>query len=216
MTILYAVVAKGKNVLAEFTNKSGNFVTITRVLLGKINSDSDQKMSYVYDQYIFHYIVENHILYLCMCDEQSKRRIPFAFLNDIKTKFISSYGDQAQTALAFAMNSGFSPYLSKQIEYFNSPNADSFTQINDKLDDVKNVMVQNIESVLERGEKLELLVDKSERLQQQSFQFAKSANKLKKQMWWRKIKLYSIISLLVIMAIWLFSSFICGFDYKKC
>ena len=36
-----------------------------------------------------------------------------------------------------------------------------------KLDTVKGVMVQNIEMILERGEKLELLVDKTDQLQTQ-------------------------------------------------
>ena len=76
MTILYAVVSRGKTVLAEYTSITGNFPTVTRVLLGKI-ADEDAKMSYVYDQYVFHYIVENHIIYMCMCDDMNKRRIPF-------------------------------------------------------------------------------------------------------------------------------------------
>ena len=35
MTILYALVARQNVVLAEYTFTSGNFPTITRVLLGK-------------------------------------------------------------------------------------------------------------------------------------------------------------------------------------
>lgn len=46
---LYSLVARGKTVLAEFTFTTGNFPTITRVLLGKIPPE-DSKMSYVYDQ----------------------------------------------------------------------------------------------------------------------------------------------------------------------
>jgi len=49
MTILYALVARGKTVLAEYTFTSGNFPTITRLILGKIG-EQDGKMSYVYDQ----------------------------------------------------------------------------------------------------------------------------------------------------------------------
>ena len=36
-----------------------------------------------------------------------------------------------------------------------------------KLDEVKDVMVASVELVLERGERLELLVDKADNLQQQ-------------------------------------------------
>ena len=50
MTILYSLVARGKTVLSEFTFTSGNFPTITRLLLAKIDSANDGKMSYVYDQ----------------------------------------------------------------------------------------------------------------------------------------------------------------------
>jgi len=35
-------------------------------------------------------------------------------------------------------------------------------------------MVENIDRVLERGERIELLVDKTERLNQQAFKFEKS------------------------------------------
>jgi len=100
MTILYALIARGKTVLAEYTFTSGNFPTITRLLLGKIQLDRDGKMSYVYDQYIFHYVCHDHILYLCMCDDptSSKRRVPFNFLEDIRQRFVATYGDQAQTA----------------------------------------------------------------------------------------------------------------------
>ena len=85
MPLIYAFVARRTTVLAEFTSTSGNFPTITRVLLGKI-PEEDGKMSYVYDQFVFHYVVENKITFLCMADENAKRRVPFAFLDDIKVR----------------------------------------------------------------------------------------------------------------------------------
>ncbi|KAH8049266.1 SNAP receptor [Aureococcus anophagefferens] len=166
MTILYALVARGKTVLSEFTFTSGNFPTITRLLLGRIDMARSGKMSYIYDQYVFHYVCEG-LLYLCMCDDpdSQKRRVPFAFLEDVKRRFLAAYGDVAQTAIAFAMNLEFSRVLQQQMELFNGPMGDrqQFNAVHQKLDDVKNVMVQNIEMVLERGEKLELLVDKTDR-----------------------------------------------------
>ena len=48
MPLFYALIARGKNVvLAEYTARTGNFATVTRVLLGKIGAE-DAKMSYVY------------------------------------------------------------------------------------------------------------------------------------------------------------------------
>ena len=185
------------------------------MLLGKI-SEEDGKMSYIYDQYVFHYIVEDKLIYLAMCDESSKRRIPFAFLDDVKQKFRATYGDKANKAIAFSMNEEFGKILRKQMEYFNGPSADTFAQVNHKLDDVKNVMVANIESILERGEKLELLVDKTEQLQQSSFQFMRSSRKLKNAMWWRRCQIYLLIFFVVALIIWIITAVVCGIDYSKC
>ncbi len=46
MTIVYALIARGKAVLAEFTATAGNFPTVTRVLLNKIPAENT-RMSYV-------------------------------------------------------------------------------------------------------------------------------------------------------------------------
>ena len=53
-------------------------------------------------------------------------------------------------------------------------------------------MVENVEKVLERGEKFELLVDKTDRLARQAFRFESSSRELKSAMFWRKVKMYSI------------------------
>jgi len=103
MPVFYALIARGTVVLTEYTPRSGNFTTVTRVLLGKINPASDSKMSYIYDEYVFHYMVEDGLTYLCLADEKQKRRIPFLYLADIKEKFAGAYGSRAKTAIAYAM-----------------------------------------------------------------------------------------------------------------
>ena len=196
-------------------------------------------MSYVYDQYapppisshltifssqtspsplrhVFHYIVEDKIIYLCMCDDMSKRRIPFAFLEDIKQRFRATYGEKVHSAIAFSMNEDFGRTLQKQIDFYNGPSADTFAQVNNKLDDVKNVMVQNIEMVLERGEKLELLVDKTDKLQNQAFKFEKSSKKLKNAMFWKRVKLYALFIFIILLIIWIITAVACDIDYSKC
>ena len=115
MPILYALIARQKSVLAEYTSSSGNFPTVTRVLLAKIPPDNDSKMSYVYDHYVFHYVVDQGITFLCMTDESAKRRITFAFLDDIKATWRDKYNTTEQTALAFSMNEAFSPVLKQKI-----------------------------------------------------------------------------------------------------
>lgn len=63
-------------------------------------------------------------------------------------------------------------------------------------------MVQNIEMVLERGEKLELLVDKSEQLQLDSFRFQKSSKKLRQAMFWKKVKIYLLVFFVIVVILY--------------
>lgn len=216
MTILYCLISRETTALAEFTDASGNFTTVTRVLLSKIPVYEDGKMSYVYDNHVFHYIIENRIIYLCMCDETDKRRIPFSFLEDVKQRFTEVYSEHAQTAITFAFNTEFSPVLKQRMDHFNNPSSDSLTTVNNKIHDVKDVMVKNVEMLLERGEKLELLVDKTDRLHQQAFKFERSSRYLKTALFWKRVKLYAGIFVFIMLITWLISSSVCGFDYSKC
>ncbi|KAG7337279.1 synaptobrevin [Nitzschia inconspicua] len=222
MAILYALVSREKTVLAEHTETSatGNFPTVTRVLLEKIPVQ-DGKMTYVYDDYVFHYIVENGVCYLCMSDEKNKHRIPFGFLEDLKNNFIAKFGlEAAQTAIAFAMNEEFKNIISERMEFYNSDQADkgldNIGAVKSQIDEVKDVMVQNIERVLERGEKIELLVDKTDRLNQQAFRFESSSRSLRRAMWWKKMRCYAIIGVVSLLVIYAASVSLCGFDFHHC
>jgi vesicle-associated membrane protein 4 len=60
-------------------------------------------------------------------------------------------------------------------------------------------MHDNINKVMERGEKLDSLQTKTEDLQQGALQFKRGATRVRKQMWWKNMKLNMIIALAVII-----------------
>ncbi|KAI7828870.1 vesicle-associated membrane protein [Gamsiella multidivaricata] len=211
MSIIYALVARGSVILTEYTNSSGNFTTVTEAILEKI-PPNNSKLTYVYDRYLFHYICEDGLTYMCMADDSFGRRIPFAFLQDIKEKFLAQYGRERalESVVPYAMNE-FSKTIAKQMEYFSTnPNADRIKQVQGEIEQVKDVMVQNIgmtkvlnptstsERVLERGERIELLVDKTDNLNQQAFAFKRRSTALKRTMWWKNVKLMVILVFVVI------------------
>ncbi|KAH9293603.1 hypothetical protein KI387_041193, partial [Taxus chinensis] len=76
------------------------------------------------------------------------------------------------------------------MEYFsNNPNADTLTCVRGEINEVRTVMVENIEKILERGDKIELLVDKTSTLQDNSFHFKKQSRRLRKALWMKNVKL---------------------------
>lgn len=68
--------------------------------------------------------------------------------------------------------------LQEALDRFQDPlNADKFGRIQKELDETKIILHKTIESVLERGEKLDTLVEKSNDLSLASQLFYKSARK---------------------------------------
>jgi vesicle-associated membrane protein 7 len=211
MPILYSLVARGTVVLAEFSAAAGNASSIARRILEKFPEGGDTRASYSQERHIFHILRLGGIIYLCMVNDAFGRRIPFAFLEEISTRFSKTYGRVAQTALAYAMNDEFSRVLSQQMEYFSSnPNADTINRVRGEIAEVKSVMVENIDKVLERGEKIELLVDKTDALQGDAFRFKKQSRRLKQAMWLKNAKLTAVLTGVILLVLYIFVSLVCG------
>ncbi|KAL0330552.1 UNVERIFIED_CONTAM: Vesicle-associated membrane protein [Sesamum radiatum] len=190
MAMLYALVARGSVVLAEFSATSTTANAIARQILEKIPGNNDTNASYSQDRYIFHVKRTDGLTVLCMADDTAGRRIPFAFLEEIHQRFVRTYGRAVLSAQAYAMNDEFSRVLSQQMEYFsNDPNADRINRLRGEMSQVRNVMIENIDKVLERGDRLELLVDKTANMQGNTFRFRKQARRFRNTVWWRNVKL---------------------------
>ncbi|KAL5666666.1 hypothetical protein ACJX0J_026774, partial [Zea mays] len=117
-------------------------------------------------------------------------RVPFAFLEDIHGRFVKAYGRAALTALAYAMNDEFSRVLAQQMDYYsNDASADRINRMRGEMDQVRSVMMDNIDRVLERGDRLEVLVDKTATMQGNTMRFKRQARRFRNTMWWRNVKL---------------------------
>lgn len=62
-------------------------------------------------------------------------------------------------------------------------------------------MIENIDKVLDRGDRLELLVDKTANMQGNTFRFRKQARRFRSNVWWRNVKLTYVLEL---NPLWLF------------
>lgn len=157
-----------------------------------------------------------------MSDQLNKHRIPFAFLNDMKDRFLANYGSEAPLqAIAFSYNEDFSQILQNRMEFYNSDAADrsidTIGAVKGQIEDVKGVMVENIEKVLERGEKIELLVEKTDQLQTSAFLFESSSRNLRRTMYWRKMRCYIGLGVAAAFLILIASASMCGgITYHRC
>ncbi|XP_020574750.1 vesicle-associated membrane protein 714 isoform X2 [Phalaenopsis equestris] len=190
MAILYAVVARGTVVLAEFAAVTGNIGAVARRILEKLPPDSDARTCFSQDRYIFHVLRADRLIFLCMANDTFGRRIPFAYLEDIHMRFMKNYGRVAHSSLAYAMNDEFARVLHHQMEYFSSnQTADTLNRLRGEVSEIHTVMVDNIEKIMDRGDRIALLVDKTATMQDSAFHFKKQSRRLRQALWMKNAKL---------------------------
>ena len=76
-------------------------------------------------------------------------------------------------------------------------------------------MVENIDKVLERGERLEMLVDKTDNLRFQADRFQKQGRSLRNKMWWQNMKMKLIVISMIVIVILIIFLLIC-FGMTSC
>ncbi|KAK9398660.1 Vamp8: Vesicle-associated membrane protein 8 [Crotalus adamanteus] len=81
------------------------------------------------------------------------------------------------------------------------PNDIAISTLQVQVDDVKTVMTQNIEKVLEREERLSELADRSDDLETAAHGFQKTTIKISKKMWWKNAKMIIIIAIIFIIIV---------------
>jgi len=219
-SIIYTVVARGDSVLAEYASMAGNFPSITIDILKRLAKDSfnSRKASYSYDEsYHFHIMIESGLIFLCMCDNIFAARRAFAYLVDIRNLFLSEYQGRWEYAVAHEMDR-FGKVIESRSNYFSKDaNSDNLTALQMEIDITKNIVTENIEKIIERGEHIEMLVERTNALSNESFQFKNKSTELKSRLWFRNIKIWLLIGCLICVAIFLIVWFACGFpNFNKC
>ncbi|TMW60741.1 hypothetical protein Poli38472_000783 [Pythium oligandrum] len=207
MTIYYCLVANKHCPLAEYSNGGDKKMNeIAQKLLKKLNYDESSFESVAFDSKTYSYRVEDEIVYVCVTNEAFGKSSAAIFLKHINRLFDDQFGIRGKmTKLKLDMNRDFAPTLKKQMEIYSSDKgAEKIEALKKDLDAVKDSMQINIGKVLERGDKIELLVDKSDQLNSQSAAFAQSSRSLRRHLWWQNVKMMIAIGVLIVCFMLLF------------
>jgi vesicle-associated membrane protein 7 len=233
--LLYACIAHNTTILSEHTaSATSQTSSLASLVLPKITHTSAQKLTYTHNQNFIHYIADapseyssseasaGGLTYLVVADSSLGRRIPFGFLVEIKKRFQSQY-PPASTDFASLPNYGagsFNSELKKlMVEYGTTEGGkkDAIQNVQGEIDNVRGIMSQNIENLLERGERIDLLVDKTDRLGGSAHDFRVRSRGLRRRMWWKNVKLMALLTVVVVFLIYLFVGFGCGLPgWSKC
>uniref|UniRef100_L2G3D2 Synaptobrevin homolog YKT6 n=1 Tax=Colletotrichum fructicola (strain Nara gc5) TaxID=1213859 RepID=L2G3D2_COLFN len=190
--LLYSCIAHNNTILSECTTSaSSQTSSLASLILPKIEHSSPQKLTYTHGSHHIHYIAEapsDHP------DYPSAGGLTFLFPAD-STDYaeLPNYG-------AASYNGQLKKFM---VDYGTTSGGkdDAISNVQREIDDVRGIMTRNIEGLLERGERIDLLVDKTDRLGGSAREFRVRSRGLKRKMWWKNVKLMALLALVVILIV---------------
>lgn len=150
-----------------------NFLTKTFMK----RTEPGQRQSVEHEGYVVHcYVRSDGLGGTVTTDLEYPARVAFVLIGQLLEDFCSEHGDSWKTVTTpeSVVFTKADEYLQK---YQNPAEADKVTKIQKDLDETTQILHKTIDSVLERGVKLDSLVDKSNDLSLQSKLFYKQAKK---------------------------------------
>lgn len=98
----------------------------------------------------------------------------------------------------------FKPILQEWMGKFNNKaEVDKLTSLKKELSELEEQALTNMDKVIQRGEKIEILVKKSETLADQSYDMRDTSRKVKNKMWWKnkKVMIGIVVVILVVLTV---------------
>ncbi|XP_004074536.1 vesicle-associated membrane protein 8-like isoform X2 [Oryzias latipes] len=74
-------------------------------------------------------------------------------------------------------------------------------QVQSQVNEVKDILKDNIDKVLERGDRLNELIDKTDDLQASADSFQRTSTRVARKYWWKNIKLMIIIGVVLLVVL---------------
>uniref|UniRef100_A0A060T670 Synaptobrevin homolog YKT6 n=1 Tax=Blastobotrys adeninivorans TaxID=409370 RepID=A0A060T670_BLAAD len=218
--VLYTLVADGRDVVLEWADEQSTPADkeLALVVLDRMSQDGESKQSYIHEMRTVHHLSRagsdrfpNGFVCIAVCDSSTERKIAFTYLLSVEKEVASTsasellLGDGVKKRIV-----GKIPELASRAE---SGEGDAGVQARKELEQVKHIMVENIERVLERGERINLLVSKTDRMNTNSAQFRKRTVVVRRKMWWQNVKMATLFVVILIAVMYLVLGFVCGLPF---
>merc|ERR1719210_1840016 len=145
----------------------------------------------------FNYLLQKDLVFLCVAAVAVGSELIFQFLGDFRRTF------EKHAARNHADRSAeLTRMLRDLIGQYNSGHTTTkVQQIELELEDVTDKMKDNITKVMERGERLESLIDKTALLKSESVSFRAGAQRYNNELWWKDQRGRMILGLCVLAII---------------
>lgn len=139
----------------QFERDLQQYQSQAKQLFRKLTTQSPERCTLEAGNLNFHYVIQEGVCYLCLCEASFPKKMAFAYLDDLHSEFFDQYGRRVPAVTRPYTFIEFDNYIQKTKKtYIDSRARRNMGSINTELQDVQRIMVANIEEVLQRGEAL--------------------------------------------------------------
>jgi vesicle transport protein SEC22 len=172
-------------------------------IVQQMSASSPQRVSIDAGSLCFHYINQGNICYLCLTDKSYPKRLAFNYLEELQKEFMSRFAADVEGATRPYAFIKFDTFIQKTKKmYVDTRTQRNLNQLNNDLGEVQDIMKQNIQDVLGRGERLDAVAAKSSSLRDASGKYAKDARYLNTRAMLRKYAPVAIVLLFMLACLW--------------
>ena len=133
---------------------------------------------------------------MCMTTQAFSHRKAYALLFELKDRFLQRFGSEGKYGIGEA-GRDFAEEMKDRMAFYSSEHSDNLSQSRANINRTRDIMIKNLDLVLERGEKIEILLMKTIEMSESSVSLRKYATKVKRHMWWKNFKITLILCIVV-------------------
>ncbi|KAF6223220.1 hypothetical protein HO133_000062 [Letharia lupina] len=176
-----------------------------KMIIRRLNRNSEPQASIEAGKYTLHYLIQDQLCFLTICDHSYPRKLAFTYLSDLATEFTTTYSSSqylSPTCRPYAFVE-FDTFMQRTKKtYQDSRASQNLDKLNDELRDVTKVMTKNIEDLLYRGDSLERMGEMSGRLKEDSKKYRRAAVRINWELLLKQYGPFVGVGVMMIVLIW--------------
>lgn len=165
--MIYALVARNRRVIADFTEKSGSFESFSEEILKTLGPDYGKFfIDYESCQYMYYKAEQDdNLTFLILVETGYKRDTGFALLSKMRSTFLDIFSEKRiKKAKAYTLSSEFKMDMKALIDVFSVESYDKTDIALENFGELKETTTQNLAKLIEREDKLDDLLGKADEM----------------------------------------------------
>ncbi|RLN32136.1 hypothetical protein BBJ28_00007062 [Nothophytophthora sp. Chile5] len=151
----------------------------------------------------FHFTMDNdELVFAAITAKDYPIRLAFQMIAAVQQEIVPKFGSKALTCREGGLDKDCAkPLAAIAAAYDDRTKVDKLSEVMNQVDGVKTVMHNNIQVVLSNTEKMEVVEQKTNDLNEQAKVFRNTGRKLRRAMWWKNAKLTLALGVCAVLVI---------------